>query len=91
MLADALAAHRASLGDSLAARRRAGEVAWAAARFTARHGSHGVARLGGDDALRARIADALPGSAVPLVVDALSTLFLEDLSRAIAPKAETPS
>ncbi|MEM1417261.1 MAG: hypothetical protein AAGH15_20355, partial [Myxococcota bacterium] len=90
-LADALEAHRQALGEALSARRRAGEIAWAAARFTARYGSHGVATLGGAEALRGRIADALPGSAVPLVVDALSSTYLEDLPRAIAPKAETPS
>lgn len=90
-LADALEAHHAAAAPALPARRRAGEVAWAAARFQARHGSHGVAQLGGPDALRARIADALPGSAVPLVVDALSTSLLDHLKGAGAPKAETPS
>src|SRR5207237_4175803 len=72
-LVAALDDHRAALARSgdLAARRRAGMIAWGARAFARRHGEAGVERAGGEDAVRALIARAVDAGGGPLdVVDA---------------------
>jgi LAO/AO transport system kinase len=66
-LADALFAHRASLGDGgVCARRARGQRAWALDWMLRRVGTLGVEALGGVDTLRAALDQ--PGSDTPLTV-----------------------
>ncbi len=80
-LADALRAHRAALGvEGLAARRRAGDAAWAFALLVRRHGTYGVEVLGGEAAVRARIDAALAVGEAPLALgEAMVAAFREAL------------
>ncbi len=66
-LVDAVAEHRDHLGqDGIAAARRAGDAAWAEARFRRRLGEVGVETAGGGAALEARIASLLAEGRSPL-------------------------
>lgn len=78
-LADALDAHRVALGeDGVAARRRRGSAEWALRTFERRFGQYGIEVLGGRDAVRARIDDAVSRGEPPLAVGAaLGAEFLE--------------
>ena len=70
----ALVARRAALETSgeLAARRRAGTVAWGVRAFVRRHGDAGVERVGGEDALRRAIETRVDaGGEIPSIVDAV--------------------
>jgi putative protein kinase ArgK-like GTPase of G3E family len=77
-LADALDAHRTQIGASgIAARRTDGRRAWAWRIFSALHGNHGVALLGGAEQVRQEIARALAsGGSAPAVAADLSADFL---------------
>jgi LAO/AO transport system kinase len=63
-------AHRATIEATgeLAARRRAGMIAWAARAFARRHGEVGVERAGGENAVLERISRALEAGREPLDV-----------------------
>jgi LAO/AO transport system kinase len=66
-LVSALDAHHTALGpDGLAARRRAGDMAWARTLFVRRFGELGIETLGGPTALDRRITVALDSGQSPL-------------------------
>jgi LAO/AO transport system kinase len=65
-LIDALDAHRSHLEETLATRRRHGEVQWALDLFTRKHGEHGVSTLGGTASLKSRAERDLDGGDTPL-------------------------
>jgi LAO/AO transport system kinase len=70
----ALAAHRDELerGGELAARRRAGAIAWAARAFVRRYGEAGVEHAGGEDMLHSAIASKIDaGEEVPAIVESV--------------------
>ncbi len=78
-LVDVFDAHRAALEDEgLGARRLGGAVAWASALFRRAHGEHGVATMGGPEALRARLAEGLRSGTSPVALSqALGAEYLE--------------
>ena len=73
-LAAALASHLAELASTgaLAAGRRDGAVAWAMRAFVRRHGELGLARVGGEHALRGKVAQGIrAGKEVIEIIDGL--------------------
>lgn len=83
-LVDALDAARRHLGQQgrLEARRLRGAVAWTLGLVRRAHGEHGVATLGGRDALRARVEQALADGASPLALsEGLGAEYLDALRR----------
>lgn len=77
-LADALAAHRASMApEQLKERRLAGAVAWALSLFRRQHGEYAVSELGGTQKVRQQLVHALASErSVPGAVRELSESFL---------------
>jgi LAO/AO transport system kinase len=66
-LVDTFDAHRAALGgNALRERRARGELAWARALFARRFGEHGVATVGGKEALTAQLARVIDAGSSPL-------------------------
>jgi len=76
--ADLLASHRDSLGDQgVRERRDQGRLAWGCALFERRHGEHGIAALGGRDAVRMRVASRLAaGQTAPSAARELGGAYL---------------
>jgi LAO/AO transport system kinase len=70
----ALEKHRETLEKSgkLAARRRAGAIAWGSRAFARRHGEAGVERVGGEVALQAALASRIDaGEEIPAIIETL--------------------
>ena len=66
-LASALDAHRVALGElGMRQKREQGDLAWTCALFERRHGEHGVAALGGREALQGQAKTLLEGGQTAL-------------------------
>lgn len=80
-LAQALSAHFASFTvGSLAARRNGGNAHWALSLFFRRHGEHGLAEMGGRDALHRRILSSLQaGESSLAIANGLGRAYLKSL------------
>jgi LAO/AO transport system kinase len=70
----ALETHHAALERTggLAARRRAGAIAWGVRAFARRHGEAGIERVGGETALEAAVARRIDaGEEIPAIIESL--------------------
>jgi putative protein kinase ArgK-like GTPase of G3E family len=77
-LVDTFEAHLAAVsGEAQLARRKHGRVAWAISLFTRRFGEHGVATLGGREALHEKAEGALAQGLTPVgAAESVGALYL---------------